>query len=315
MNHPKPKVLLSKCLEIEACRFNGQIISSKIVKALLPHIEIIAVCPEVAIGLGVPRATINIYENDETKELELIQPSTKKNLTKDMENFAKKFVSNLENIDGAILKAKSPSCGFKDAKVRASIEKGAHPLRRGIGMFTKEVLNKFSHLSIEDEMRLTNDLIREKFLIKLFLLSKFRNLEPINFKKLEVFHRSNKYLFTLFSKQNSQRLGLILSHNKKIDFEEIVSEYYNELVVLLSKNITYKKAVDSINHLYSHLKKKVSQHEKEFLLEKIKEFENKKIDYNTILSLIEMNAIRFQDKYLLEQTIFEPYPKELKKII
>jgi uncharacterized protein YbbK (DUF523 family) len=59
---PKPRVVISRCIEFEPVRYNGQIISSEFVKGLLPHIEAITVCPEVDIGLSVPRDTLRLVK-------------------------------------------------------------------------------------------------------------------------------------------------------------------------------------------------------------------------------------------------------------
>ena len=58
--HPKPNVVVSKCLEFEACRYNGQLVQDAFVRKLEKHVNYVPVCPEVAIGLGVPRFPIRI---------------------------------------------------------------------------------------------------------------------------------------------------------------------------------------------------------------------------------------------------------------
>ena len=60
MNYKKPKVLISKCLEFDACRYDGQIITNKYIRTLKKHIDFITVCPEVEIGLGIPRDPIHL---------------------------------------------------------------------------------------------------------------------------------------------------------------------------------------------------------------------------------------------------------------
>jgi len=59
---PKPVVVVSACLEFENVRYDGQVIPCKIVRDLEPYVEYIKVCPEVAIGLGVPRDPIRIVK-------------------------------------------------------------------------------------------------------------------------------------------------------------------------------------------------------------------------------------------------------------
>lgn len=56
----KPKVLVSKCLGFCKCRYDGQVINSEFVQALEPYVDFIQVCPEVDIGLGIPRASVKL---------------------------------------------------------------------------------------------------------------------------------------------------------------------------------------------------------------------------------------------------------------
>ena len=57
----KPVIVVSKCLEFEACRYNGERISASFIERLVPHVRFRPVCPEVEIGLGTPRDPIRIY--------------------------------------------------------------------------------------------------------------------------------------------------------------------------------------------------------------------------------------------------------------
>jgi uncharacterized protein YbbK (DUF523 family) len=63
-NFAKPKLLVSKCIEFDSCRYNGQKISSDFVKKLKKCVDFNPVCPEVEIGLGVPRNPIRTIEKN-----------------------------------------------------------------------------------------------------------------------------------------------------------------------------------------------------------------------------------------------------------
>jgi uncharacterized protein YbbK (DUF523 family) len=55
MDHLEPKVVFSRCLGFDHCRYNGGIISEPMVEQIKPFVEVSTVYPEVAIGLGIPR--------------------------------------------------------------------------------------------------------------------------------------------------------------------------------------------------------------------------------------------------------------------
>ena len=81
-----PRIVVSKCIEFDHCRYNGQMISSNLIKELKPFIDFLPTCPEVEIGLGVPRDSIRIVLKDDKKML--VQPATGKDVTEDMEEFS-----------------------------------------------------------------------------------------------------------------------------------------------------------------------------------------------------------------------------------
>ena len=187
----KPNIVISKCLGFETCRYNGQVINDEYVNKLSKFVNYIPVCPECEIGLGVPRFPIRIVK--EKDNLKLVQPKTGKDCTKDMIRFSENFLKGLKNIDGFILKFRSPSCGINDVSIYPSLEKSA-PVGKGPGFFGSKVMEMFPGLSIEHEGRLKNFKLREHALTKLFALAGFRDHQG-KMADLVKFHSNNKYLF------------------------------------------------------------------------------------------------------------------------
>jgi len=60
----QPNLLVSKCLEYCNCRYNGDKIPDKFVRRLEEHVNYIKICPEVEMGLGVPRNSIRLIKQD-----------------------------------------------------------------------------------------------------------------------------------------------------------------------------------------------------------------------------------------------------------
>ena len=161
----KPVVCISKCLGFEACRYDGTMLKSKAVDSIMPFIDARPVCPELAIGLGVPRPVIRIIKEGE--RLRLFQPETGLDLTNRMENFVENFLSSIQDeVNGWILKARSPSCGLFDTKVFASLHEDAKVVGKGPGFLGKGVLAAFPDLAVNEEL-LEDPLISNAFLEKL----------------------------------------------------------------------------------------------------------------------------------------------------
>ena len=100
-------ILVSACLLGINCQYNGE---SDFTKELLEFLkdkgEFIAVCPEVLGGLPIPRDGAEIIG-------EKVQTVKGKDVTKEFLSGAEKVLkfAKENNVDLAILKAKSPSCG------------------------------------------------------------------------------------------------------------------------------------------------------------------------------------------------------------
>jgi len=169
----KPIIVTSKCLGFECCRYNGGIQNDDFIKKLNDFVEYITVCPEVEIGLSTPRDPIRIVQNN--GELSLVQPKTGKDFSKVMYEFSQEFINSLENVDGFILKSRSPSCGIKDVKIYPNSEKGGGS-SKGKGFFAAVAQEQLPYLAIEDEGRLKDFKIREHFLTKIFTLAEFRRI-------------------------------------------------------------------------------------------------------------------------------------------
>ncbi|RQD84862.1 MAG: DUF523 domain-containing protein, partial [Methanocalculus sp. MSAO_Arc2] len=171
---PRPRVVVSRCIEFDPCRYDGSKIPSPAVDHLKAFADFIPVCPEVEIGLGIPRATVRIVRIDGVDHL--IQPATGRDVTSDMTRFTQQFLDSLPVVDGFILKGGSPTSGTSNVKVYPSAEKSM-AIDRSAGFFAREVLKRFPSLPIEDELRLNNARIRDHFQTGIFTLAAFREVE------------------------------------------------------------------------------------------------------------------------------------------
>lgn len=306
----RPKVVVSKCIEYDYCRWNANIIRSPVVEVLKNYVDFYPVCAEVEIGLGIPRDPVRIVlEND---ELLMIQSKTKRNCTNEMRVFATDYLDSLEHVDGFILKSDSPSCGLYHTKHYQSIEKGAPTLERGAGLFGRTVLNRFPDKAIETEGRLTNFRIREHWLIKLFTLAQFHEVKNSNsMSTLIQFHTRNKFLFMAYNQNIMRNLGKIAANPEKLDFNSLVQHYSKFLNDLLIKPPEYTSHINAIMHALGYFKKDVSHIEKSFFLDELEKYRAGWIPLFILLNLLQSWIVRFNKEYLSDQTYFKPYPEEI----
>jgi len=115
LSYPRPRIGISRCIELDHCRYNGDSIGSEFVRRLQDHVDLVPVCPEVGIGLGVPRDPIRIVVRGGGRHL--VQPSTGRDVTASMISFTDGFLDQLGEVEGFILKSRSPSCGAYDVRI------------------------------------------------------------------------------------------------------------------------------------------------------------------------------------------------------
>ena len=135
----KPTVFASKCLGFEACRWNGVTINDETVNRLKPHVNFITCCPEKDLGLGVPRKPVRLIRTDDRTDL--FQPDTGKTLTTEMNRYTKQTLDSLPEVDGFILKHRSPSCGAHDVKLYAG-KQGKSSVGRTSGLFAAQIIER-----------------------------------------------------------------------------------------------------------------------------------------------------------------------------
>jgi len=308
----KPRIVISKCIEFDYCRYNSQIIRSQIVSTLKPYVEFHPICPEVEIQLGVPRDPIRIIEQHAKKKL--VQPTTGRDVTDAMQTFTHRFLTSLQGIEGFLLKSQSPSCGMRDVKIYPAVLHSA-PVRREAGFFGEQVLQRFPHLAIEDEMRLQNPVIRQHYLTKIFTFAAFRSVkDAASLQRLLQFHTENKYLLMGYSQKELRILGNILANQEKQPLPTVFTDYEHHLQLAFLKAPRYTSQINVLNHTFGYISKELSAAEKRFYVDLLEKYKNGQIPLSVPVNLIRSWVIRFEQSYLLPQTFFEPYPDQLLDI-
>jgi uncharacterized protein YbgA (DUF1722 family)/uncharacterized protein YbbK (DUF523 family) len=308
----KPKVVVSKCLGFSNCRYDGQSIPDKFVHKLKDHVEYIPVCPEVEIGLSVPRNPIRLVM--EKDGIFLWEPATGKDYANVMKEYSDALLDSLEEVDGFILKGRSPSCGIKDVKIYLGKEK-TFGSTKGSGIFASKVLKKYPHLAIEEEGRLTNFRIREHFLTKLHIMSKLRQVEKTKaMAELVKFQADNKYLLMAYNQKELKLLGKIVANHEKRSFEDIIEDYRNHLGLALARIPRYGNYINALAHIFGYFSENLSSEEKSFVLSTFDKYKRAMVPLSVPINIIRSYAIKYEHEYLLEQSIWSPYPEELMDI-
>jgi len=309
----RPVVFFSRCLGFEACRYNGQSITDKVVELLKPYVEPVTACPEMAIGLGVPRHPIRLVETKE--RVSLFQPETGLDCTADMQAFTKEYLPSLEEVDGFVLKYRSPSCGPNQVKIYNSFKpESGH--RKGAGMFGGAVVDRFSERPIEDEGRLSNFDIRQHFLTHLFTRARFRDVRREGtVAALVRFHSIHKLLLMAYNQTAMRELGRTVADAKQIGRSKAFDLYDAGLSRALSRAPRRTSAINVLQHAFGYVSKNLSPKERAFFLASLEQYRNRRVPLSVPTSLMHSWILRFDVSYLEDQIYFEPYPQDLVEVL
>ena len=167
----KPTLGISSCILGQRVRYDAEIKSyADIVQHLNQHFELLPVCPEVEIGLSVPRPAVQLSGN-------ILQPrmtgrdDPQLDVTDSMRAFCETKPQQLGNICGYVFKSKSPSCGLKNIPVFNSGKIIAAEHR---GLFAQAIIDRWPDLPVNDEMDLNTYEQRVQFIA--LAMNYYRNL-------------------------------------------------------------------------------------------------------------------------------------------
>ena len=301
----KPKIVVSECLYGTKCRYDGQGYNDKVIQSLKDYVDIQTVCPELAIGLSIPREPIKIEMNKENEEYRLIDYNSKNDYTNQMTEFSEEFINGLDDIDGFILKSRSPTCGLKDAKVyycgnKCSIRSNEN------GFFSQKIIDKYDYLPIENEGRLKNYNIRDNFFTRIFFINNLKNN-----KNIIEFHKNNLLLLKSYDEESTNEVSDILNENR---MEDQVHQYKEKVLNIVSNQRKKENKLSIIIKVFEKYKNMLNEEEINMFNGLIESYENQRIPFSTLEVVIKMYATRFKDKDILNQTFFYPYPENLINI-
>jgi uncharacterized protein YbgA (DUF1722 family)/uncharacterized protein YbbK (DUF523 family) len=309
----RPRIVTSECLGFAAVRYNGQVLRDHFVQALREHVEVVPVCPEVAIGLGVPRDPVRIVQIGGDRRL--LQPATGADVTEPMRRWADEYLSSIGDVDGFILKSRSPSCGIKDVRVYPEGEAKA-PVEKSAGFFAEAVMERCPTAAVEDEGRLTNARLRHHFLTRLFAAASLREVRRSGrVAELVRFHTGFKLLLMAHSQQGLRTLGRLVANAHGMPFAEAVDRYAEHFALVMERPARIPALVNALQHAYGYFAPSLSADERAYFAELLAEFRAEQVMLNTVLAVLWAWIIRFGQEYLAGQRLFEPYPAALRSLV
>ena len=307
----RPCIGISACLLGDEVRFDGGHKRDPFLTDVLgPHVEWIRVCPEVEVGMGTPRETLRLVR-DGNGPVRMVTTRTGVDHTDAMERWSARRLGELagENLSGYVLKKDSPSCGMERVKVFG----GGMPHRTGRGIYAAALLERFPNLPVEEEGRLSDPVLRENFIERVFAYQRLRRFFAPRWTVggLVAFHTAHKMTLLSHSITSYQRLGQLVAAAARTAREALRSDYESQFMSTLRIPATPRRHTNVLMHMAGHLKKVLDPESKAELIATIDEYRRELVPLIVPLTLLRHHVRVHEVTYLSGQTYLEPHPREL----
>lgn len=309
--HPTLRLGVSACLMGSAVRFDGGHSRDRLLLGpAAPFAEYVPVCPEVEIGLGTPRPTIQLQRDGSS--VKLVRPTDGVDLTERMREWAERRVEQIEkmNLSGYVLKKGSPTCGME--RVRVYDDNGS-PSRDGRGIFAEVLMRRMPLLPVEEDGRLHDTRLRENFFERAFAYDRLRNFFAGKWTagSLVRFHTCEKLLLMSHSPKAYSELGRLVATAKTMDRQEFAADYQRIFMDALQSKASVGRQVNTLQHIAGYFSKSIERGEKAEITTLLDDFRQGLVPLAVPMALMRHHVRRLKIDYIENQSYLNPHPKEL----
>jgi uncharacterized protein YbgA (DUF1722 family)/uncharacterized protein YbbK (DUF523 family) len=305
------RVGISACLLGEKVRFDGgHKLDHYAVGTLGRYVEWVPICPALEMGLGVPREALRLVGDPDAPRL--VTVNGRVDHTDGMLTWARRKVEQLRSLDldGYLLKSKSPSCGM--TRVRVYTEAG-RPSRSGPGLFARTLMRAMPFLAVEEEGRLDDPRLRESFVVRLFTHHRWRQLvrQRVRRADLAAFHARHGLLLMAHSEPHLRTLGRLMARTGSDPLAQLLPRYAEGLFTGLRVRATTRKHTNVLQYMAGSMRDRLGRQDREELQGTIAEYRRGVVPLSVPLTLLRHHVGELGLDSLRDQVYLTPHPKEL----
>lgn len=302
---------ISSCLLGERVRFDGGHKGhSYIRKTLGNYFEFKQFCPEVNIGLGIPRKPIRLWR-DQQKQIRCVSvDDQEKDYTDSLLGCSDEQQSWQKRLCGYILKKDSPSCGMERVKIWDDVM----PVREGIGIYAQRLMENFPWLPVEEEGRLGDAILRENFVQRVFAMYRWHQMlsEGLSVGALVDFHARHKLIIMSHDPVSYQELGQLVAGIRKENVQDDADKYLLLFMTALKLRATRGKHMNVLQHIQGYLKNSLGADDKQELVQTFENYRLGQLPLIVPITLLNHFFRKFPNEYIANSWYMNPYPAELK---
>lgn len=306
----KIPVGMSACLLGHNVRYDGGHKRSRYCIELLEQVfQFHPFCPEVEIGMGVPREAIRLVGDHHSPRAR----GTKNHaldVTEPLTEVGQRIGELSHNFSGYILMQKSPSCGLFSAKVYSGDNV---PPKKRAGLFAEALHDAHPQLPLEEEGRLHDPVLRENFILRVHIYHTWQTqvLPSISASALIEFHSRHKLILMSHSQQAYRRLGQMIAQLKKVPLAELAQNYITDLMNSLAKPANRRGHTNVLYHILGYLKQIVPGAARQELVTALESYRLGHSNLAVPIALLNHYVQLYASEYIKQQVYLNPYTNTL----
>ena len=300
---------VSACLLGQPVRYDGGHKRDGFVADLLgAHFDLLPLCPEVAIGLGVPRRPIRLVATTSGVRVRGVHDPAL-DVTDALDREAAQIVSAAPDLCGYVLKKNSPSCGMQRVK---TYSEGGMPNGRASGAYAAGLMARAPLLPVEEEGRLGDPTLRENFIERVFAYARWQALtaSEVTGAALVDFHSRHKYQLLAHNQAAYRRLGPLVARAGRRPAPQLLQQYGREFIGALARPASVGNHVNVLQHLAGYLKDALDPGDKTELQAAIDAYRTGRGPLLVPITLLRHHLRRNPQPWAARQTYLHPDPRE-----
>ncbi|ELN4154997.1 YbgA family protein [Citrobacter braakii] len=309
----QPVIGISGCLTGSAVRFDGgHKRMGFVMDELAQWVTFKPVCPEMSIGLPVPRPALRLVQTAQGNIRICFSHAPGEDVTDKMSDFTASYINGLGGLSGFIVCAKSPSCGME--RVRLYDEKGNRGRKEGTGLFTGTLMETYPWLPVEEDGRLHDPVLRENFVERVFALHELNMLRATGLTRHGLLNFHSRYKLQLLAHHQAgyRDIGpFVASLHQWDDLDAFFVVYREKLMAILKKPASRKNHTNVLMHIQGYFRDRLNTRQRGELRDVILNYSGGLLPILAPLTLLKHYLAEYPDSYLLTQNYFDPYPKDL----
>lgn len=307
----RPRLGVSSCLLGEPVRYDGRDKREPyLVDELAPVLDLFPVCPEMAIGLGVPRPPIHLV-GDPRHPRVLGVPDPTLDVTAALQAFGRRSASDLQGLSGYLLKRGSPSCGLRGVTVAPGVD---DPGGSGMGVYAGQIRAAHPALPMEDEQSLRAPGRRANFVERVFLYWRWQQLSAsgVSHARLQEYHGRLRLSVLSRGSMHYRRLGQLLLAGGGDPPERLAAAYLGAAMRVLARPASRKRQAEVLAWAVKEAAGAIPLARRGVLRRLIAAYRRARIPLSVPLDGVRHALAESSARPLLAQYFLSPDPTELR---